>query len=110
VTATGTIVVDESTELPVGVVSISEGGVSIECARQLDRGGAARLRIALPDANQQLELKGEIVWSDMDGRAGIRFQVLPIETKRELEEWLERRALILDKSAIFINATGTHGV
>jgi CheY-like chemotaxis protein len=110
VTATGAIVVDESTELPVGVVSISEGGVSIECARQLDRGGAARLRIVLPDANQQLELKGEIVWSDTDGRAGIRFQVLPIETKRELDEWLERRALILDKGTIFINATGTHGV
>jgi ActR/RegA family two-component response regulator len=106
VTATGTIVVDGITELPVGVLTISEGGVSIECARQLDRGGAARLKIVLPGSKKPLDLKGEIMWTDTEGRAGIRFQVLPLETKKELETWLEQRALVVDKGAIFINATG----
>jgi CheY-like chemotaxis protein len=106
VTATGTIVVDGTTELPVSIITISQGGVSIECTRQLDEGGAARLRIVLPGSKQPLELKGEIIWSDTHGRAGIRFQVLPLETKKELESWLEKRALVVDQGAMFINATG----
>lgn len=106
VAATGTIVVDGITEIPVGILTISEGGVSIECTRQLDKGGAARLKIVLPGSKKTLELKGEIVWSDTEGRSGIRFQVLPVETKKELDSWLEQRALVVDKGAIFINATG----
>jgi len=108
VTATGTIVVDGATELPVSIITISEGGVSIECTRQLDRGGAARLRILLPGSKIYLDLKGEIIWSDTEGRAGIRFQVLPLETKKELDSWLEQRALAVDRGAIFINATNIH--
>lgn len=105
VTATGTIVVDGITELPVSIMTISEGGVSIECTRQLDQGGAARLKILLPGSKKTLDLKGEIMWSDGEGRAGIRFQVLPVDTKKELDGWLEQRALSVDKGAIFINAT-----
>jgi CheY-like chemotaxis protein len=106
VEASGTIVVDGITEIPVSVLTISQGGVSIECTRQLDAGGAARLTIVLPESNKPLEFKGEVIWSDTEGRAGIRFQVLPLETKKELESWLEKRALLVDRSAMFINATG----
>ena len=107
VTATGTIIVDGVTELPVSIITISEGGVSIECTRKLDEGGAARLRILLPGSETYLDLKGEVIWSDTEGRAGIRFQVLPVETKKELESWLEQRALAVDKGAMFINAIRT---
>jgi CheY-like chemotaxis protein len=110
VSASGVIVVDGSTELPVSIITISEGGVSIECARQLDKGGAARLRILLPGALNYLDLKGEVIWSDTDGRAGVRFQVLPVETKNALDSWLEKRALSLDKGVMFINATVTRPI
>jgi CheY-like chemotaxis protein len=106
VTASGNIIVDGLTELPISVVTISEGGVSIECARQLDEGGAARMKVVLPGSKTPLEFKGEVIWSDKEGRAGIRFQVLPLETKKELELWLEKRALSVDQGAMFINATG----
>ena len=105
VTATGTIVVDGGTQLPVSIITISEGGVSIECSRRLDEGGATRLRILLPGSTTPLDFKGEIIWSDAEGRAGIRFQVLPLQTKSELESWLEKRSLVVDKGAMFINAT-----
>jgi CheY-like chemotaxis protein len=105
VKATGAIIVDANTELPVGVTTISEGGISIECSRQLDQGGAARLKILLPGSKKPLAVKGEIVWSDTEGRAGIRFQVMPTESKQELEAWLSKRALSRDKGAVFINAT-----
>lgn len=100
----GAIIVDGATELPVNITTISEGGVSLECSRQLDEGGAARLKILLPGSKRPLDLKGEIIWSTTEGRAGIRFQVLPVEAKNELQSWLEKRALSLDKGAMFINA------
>jgi hypothetical protein len=50
-------------------------------------------------------VKGEIIWSTAEGRAGIRFQVLAVDMKKELDSWLDRRALPLGNGAMFINAT-----
>jgi hypothetical protein len=102
--AAGTIVVDAGAELPVDITNISEGGISIECVRRLDEGGAARLKFMLPGSRKPIEIKGEIAWSGADGRAGIRFQVLPLAAKEELEDWMEKRGL-MSNGAMFINAT-----
>jgi DNA-binding response OmpR family regulator len=103
--ATGAILVDSGAELQLNITNISHGGISIECSRQLDEGGAARLRFQLPGSKRSMEIKGEVVWSTPDGRAGIRFQVLSAETKNDLDAWLEKRALPLGGGAVFINAT-----
>lgn len=102
--ATGAILVDSGAELPVSITNISQGGISIECARQLDEGGAARLKFLLPGTKRSLEIKGEVMWSNPEGQAGIRFQVLPVEAKKELDSWLERRTTPLGGGAMFINA------
>ena len=103
--ASGSILVDAGSELPVNITNISQGGISIECARQLDQGGAARLRFQLPGAKMALEIKGEVMWSTTEGKAGIRFQILSVDVKKELENWLERRTLPMGNGAMFINAT-----
>lgn len=105
VKATGAIMVDSGSEVPVSITNISQGGISIECSRQLDQGGAARLRFQLPGAKHTLEVKGEVMWSTPDGKSGIRFQVISVDMKKELDHWLERRALPLGNGAMFINAT-----
>lgn len=105
--AKGVILVDTGVELPVSIINLSEGGISIECTRKLEEGGAARLRVLLPGSKMPLDLKGEVVWTTHDGRAGIRFQVMPIETKRELHSWMEKRGVAVGAGAVFINATGT---
>jgi len=105
VKATGAIMVDSGNEVPVSITNISQGGISIECSRQLDQGGAARLRFQLPGAKHTLEVKGEVMWSTPDGKSGIRFQVISVDMKKELDKWLERRALPLGNGAMFINAT-----
>ncbi len=102
--ATGAILVDSGSELPVSITNISHGGISIECARQLDQGGAARLKFLLPGTKKALEIKGEVMWSTPEGNAGIRFQVLSMDVKEELDSWLERRTLPLGNGAMFINA------
>lgn len=105
VKATGAITVDSGSEVPVNITNISQGGISIECTRRLDQGGAARLRFQLPGAKHTLEVKGEVMWSTPDGKSGIRFQVISVDMKKELDTWLERRALHLGNGAMFINAT-----
>jgi hypothetical protein len=105
VKATGAILVDQGAELPLNITNISQGGISIECSRRLDEGGAARVRLQLPGTKRSLDIKGEVAWSTPEGRAGIRFQVLSAEAKKELDIWLEKRALTLGGGAMFINAT-----
>lgn len=102
--AGGCILVDAGMELPISITNISEGGISIECSRQLDQGGAANLKFTLPGAKKTLEIKGEVVWSNAEGQAGIRYQVVPLEVKKELDAWLEKRTTSLGNGAIFINA------
>src|SRR5215468_5210273 len=102
--ATGAILVDAGAELPISITNISHGGISIECNRQLDEGGAARLKFLLPGVKRALEIKGEVMWSNPEGQAGIRFQVVAADVKKELDSWLERRALPLGNGAMFINA------
>ena len=46
VKATGAILVDQGAELPLNITNISHGGISIECSRRLDEGGAARVEVA----------------------------------------------------------------
>jgi len=105
VKATGAIVVDAGAEIPISITNISHGGISIECSRRLDHGGAAKLNFNLPGAKRAIEVKGEVMWSTPEGKSGIRFQVLPVDMKKELDTWLERRALPLGNGAMFINAT-----
>jgi CheY-like chemotaxis protein len=103
--ASGAILVDHGAELPLHITNISHGGISIECSRKLDEGGAARVRLNLPGAKKALDIKGEVVWSTPEGRAGIRFQILSAEAKKDLDTWLEKRALPFGGGAMFINAT-----
>ena len=103
--ATGAILVDQGAELPLNITNISHGGISIECSRKLDEGGAARLRLQLPGTKRDLDIKGEVLWSTPEGRAGIRFQILSADAKRDLDAWLEKRSLPLGSGAMFINAT-----
>jgi len=105
VRAKGTIIVDSGTPLPFSISNISHGGISIECSRRLDKNGAANLRFQLPGSPRLLDIKGEIMWSTEEGKAGIRFQILSNETKKELDGWLEKRSLPLGGGQVFINAT-----
>jgi len=102
--ASGAILVDAGAELPISITNISHGGISIECNRQLDEGGADRLKFLLPGVKRALEIKGEVMWSNPEGQAGIRFQVVSADVKKELDSWLDRRALPLGSGAMFINA------
>ncbi len=74
-------------------INISQGGLAVRFAAplKLTTKSAVRGRLALPPAGTLVEVKGEVVWSDADGRAGLQCQGVSARDRQSLEEWAAAR-------------------
>jgi hypothetical protein len=78
------------------ISNLSETGMAIRNRSQLvdnDRfvpGASVNFSFTLPDA-PILRCKGEVVWCDPEGMAGIQFVFLPPKGQLELTKWLGKR-------------------
>jgi hypothetical protein len=73
-------------------VNISEGGMELMSApAKLVRGVRVHVEFRLPDRMETFTAGCETVWRDRRGHAGLRFLVLPLEQRCDLQEWLSRR-------------------
>jgi CheY-like chemotaxis protein len=71
--------------------NISESGIALMLREALPKGATPRLQFDLPDSNLKLDLEAEVVWADVKGRAGLRFQNVAKESQERLEKWLDDR-------------------
>jgi hypothetical protein len=73
---------------PVSVEDLSDSGAAIRTDNPLP--GSARLgfECTLPDFDEILKAKAEVVWQDTLGGAGIRFLDMPAQSRKRLVEWL----------------------
>lgn len=78
-------------ELGASSTNVSESGMALMAPSRLDKDTKVALRFTLPETDTLLELKGDIVWADTVGRAGIRFVDVPQNSKSHLEQWLTER-------------------
>jgi CheY-like chemotaxis protein len=78
-------------ELACKVTNVSDGGMAIILAEQINPGWSVDVRFELPGVQEEVALKGEFAWSDGKGNAGIRFVYVSIEGKRSLGRWLAGR-------------------
>jgi hypothetical protein len=79
-------------ELTAKVLNVSAGGVALDGLRdplRLAHGFA--IRFVLPGAGEVIECKGQLVWAEPQGRAGIRFADLAPETRERLNRWLMQK-------------------
>jgi diguanylate cyclase (GGDEF)-like protein len=67
---------------------ISEGGIALRWTQALPVGSSCFARFTLPEGANEITARGEIAWSDTDGRAGFRFLDLPQKSRAELDKWL----------------------
>jgi CheY-like chemotaxis protein len=73
--------------LSARMVNISEGGLALRTSSQIQ--GKIRLAFELPSTVPcRIELKGEVVWNDREGLAGIRFLHMPESSREQLQQWL----------------------
>jgi len=82
------ISIPKSQELPATSTNLSEGGIAIRTAARLPNDASVELRFTLPESTTSLELKGQIVWTDGMGHAGIRFVDVPQSSQYQLDKWL----------------------
>ena len=75
--------------LAVPSSELSCGGIAITTAEQLAIGKIGRLRFTLPESNERVETKCEVVWAEA-GR-GLKFLELPKDAKTALDTWLAER-------------------
>ena len=71
------------------VLNVSAGGVALDGIREplrLARGFV--IRFALPGISDMVECKGQLVWAEPQGRAGVRFIDTPPEVQGRLSRWL----------------------
>jgi CheY-like chemotaxis protein len=71
------------------MVNISEGGLAVRLAPGGGLQGTVRLEFTLPSLEAfTVQAKGEMVWGDTAGLAGVRFLYMGEESRRRLQEWL----------------------
>jgi transcriptional regulator with GAF, ATPase, and Fis domain len=79
-------------ETQVTAVNLSVGGMGLEGLPDPRRSeGLMDISFALPDSQTRIEAKVQIVWADLDGRAGATFVVIEPAVYKELQEWTDQR-------------------
>jgi len=81
---------DEKTEYPGLAINISEGGMALKMNCVLQPKSLAQLRFALPGGSQ-VELRAVVVWSDEQGRAGVRFDQVPTASRKHMTDWFAKQ-------------------
>ena len=79
-----------SRKLRAITTNISIGGLAIRTLEEIRLAERFRLEFALPSA-VGLNVDGEVVWADTQGRAGLRFLELPELARRKLQTWLDSK-------------------
>ncbi len=70
------------------ILDISEAGMSIQTSAALQVEHDLSLCLDLSETKTRIRTRGQVVWSDTSGRAGIRFARWPEESLDQLKEWL----------------------
>ena len=67
---------------------LGEGGLSVSGSSNLELGTSTYIRFQFPETNSLIDAAGVIAWSDLSGRAGIRFTRLEGDSTAAVRRWL----------------------
>jgi periplasmic protein TonB len=75
---------------------VSEGGLSVTASSRLDVGAVAQVSFQLPETDSDIDATVAVAWSDISGRAGIRFTSLEPHSTATLSRWLVADATVIE--------------
>lgn len=81
----------ENKSLNATSTNISESGIALMLREALPKGVTPRLLFTLPTTGLKFDIQAEVVWADVKGRAGLRFQEIPNNLQQHLETWLDEQ-------------------
>jgi DNA-binding response OmpR family regulator len=70
---------------------LSAGGMALTNNTDLAAGMKVNLRFDLPTTEDEIEARGEVAWTDTQGRCGIKFVQVPVRYRAKLDAWLAER-------------------
>lgn len=70
------------------ILNVSEEGVAIQCPAPLEVGMRVNLCLDLAECPDHIYTTGQVIWSNAEGRVGLRFAELPPFSVFRLREWL----------------------
>jgi hypothetical protein len=74
------------------MLDLNEQGVSLQAPEPLPAMQEVPIRFVLPGTTQMVEGRGEMIWADDSGRAGMLFSELSPESHKFLQAWLRKRS------------------
>jgi hypothetical protein len=79
-------------EAPCKVSNVSEGGMSLSSVpAHLTAGMGVTVNFALPGCRGTFAAVCEVRWRGKNGRAGLRFILMPLDQRCDLQDWLARK-------------------
>jgi CheY-like chemotaxis protein len=76
--------------IPALVQDLTEQGISIQAAQPLLPMRGIRLRFLLPRSTQVVHARGDFIWADEEGHAGLFFSDMPAACRRDLQAWFKK--------------------
>ena len=67
---------------------LTESGIAVQTVTPLRAGDEVDLRFELIAPRVKVETRGQVVWADDNGQAGVRFVDLQSKLRRSLRDWL----------------------
>lgn len=86
---------DERTHWVGNTMNISEGGMALRSDDDLQLNSVVKLAFLLPGHKSELEVRAIVVWKDVRGHAGLRFEPMSVLTRQKLNDWLAEQSTFL---------------
>jgi hypothetical protein len=77
-------------ELIGSISTISLGGAQLNTDALLENGGIVTMMIAGPDGQEQVQVQGQIVWSEAQKAYGVAFKDATYSTLDQISSWTKR--------------------
>ena len=75
-------------EMLVFITNLSAGGAALQVGQSIPSSSIHSIEFSLPGEDDNLGASLELVWRDVQGRAGIRFVSMSTTFSESLEKWL----------------------
>ncbi len=81
-------------EYALNITNVSVGGIAISGVKNpFQLAGGITVAFNLPGLAPRIEARGQVVWADVNGCAGVRFVEIAPELERELKTWVRRKQM-----------------
>lgn len=85
---------------PVTLLDLSPSGTTLLAQRRLPSDSKLYFEFQAPGQTAIVRMSGNLIWQDLQGRAGIRFANVPAASRKMLENWLQTNQMVESEPSV----------